>query len=117
MNFGQALELLKAGKAVTRDTWQNKNIAVSLRKGSHDFSHKEEGAPEGDLTHIEGMPVNLFEKGDSGTITRMPSLELINRYGRIVSFTPNADSIISEDWVEVGNIHALKRLVGNNVPA
>jgi hypothetical protein len=117
MTFGQALELIKQGKAVSRESWQNENIAVTLRKGSHDFSTKDPNSPEGDLISIQGTPISLFEKGDTGTFTRMPSFELINKYGSIVAFTPNADSIIAEDWVEVGNIHALRRLIGDNKPA
>jgi hypothetical protein len=117
MNFGQALELIKQGKSVTRESWMNRSIAVTLRKGSHDFAHKDPQSPEGEVTHIQGFPVSMFEDTPNIAHTRLPSLELINRYGSIIAFTPGADSIIAEDWVEVGNIHALQRLAGNNVPA
>lgn len=102
LNFGLALLFLKQGKAVTRESWQNESICVSLRKGNYDFNREDELQPKSPITHIEGLSIELFDNGAKGTVTRLPNLELRNRYGSTVVFAPGNDSLLAEDWYVIG---------------
>ena len=96
ITFGEAIEALKEGKCVARNGWNGKNMYIYLNKGNVAKN------PECDLevTEIDGIPVELFENGDVGTITRLPNLNMRAASGSIVTgWLASQTDILAEDWI------------------
>jgi len=100
VNFGQAIEALKQGKVVKRDRWNGVNMSLVLKKGSRDISDDTvDELPPGSDT-IEGVPFDLFDVGDVGTITRLPNINMVNTNGRIVTgWLASQTDMLAEDWI------------------
>lgn len=97
LNFGEALELLKQGKAVAREGWNGKKMCIYLNKGSNDFPDDQDTP-----THIESINVQLFERGDKGTVRRLPNLNMKAATGSTVTgWLASQTDLLAEDWVEV----------------
>lgn len=95
LNFGQAIEALKEGKAASRQGWNSKGMFVYLNKGSHDFP--EEAGKLFDK--IESIKISLFENGDKGTITRLPNLNMKSASGSTVTgWLASQTDMLAEDW-------------------
>ena len=93
INFGQAIEALKQGKSVAREGWNGKGMFIYLNKGSYNFGEKFPSL-------IDGVNIELFEKGDTGTATRLPNLNLVSATGStITGWLASQTDILSEDWV------------------
>jgi hypothetical protein len=98
MNFGQALEVLKSGECVSRAGWNGKGMFIWLDRGSHDFSATTPvplvGGPP-----IGGVPGYLFSRGDTGTVTRMPNLNMHAADGATVTgWLASQTDMLAEDW-------------------
>ena len=91
LNFGEAIEALKDGKCVARNGWNGKGMYIYLNKGNVDAL---------DGTHIDGISASLFETGDTGTITRLPNLNMRSANGSIVTgWLASQTDILAEDWI------------------
>ncbi|QKJ87418.1 DUF2829 domain-containing protein [Paramixta manurensis] len=91
MNFGQAIGALKAGKAVGREGWNGKGMFIFLKKGSHDAAIVQ--------AHINGVVSELFEKGDEGTVVRMPCICMKAADGSTVEgWLASQTDMLADDW-------------------
>lgn len=96
-SFGKALELLKDGNAVRRAGWNGKGMLICLEKGSSDF---REDLPI--PVQIDGVPRRLFNKGDRGTVTRLPHIAMRTASGSTVNgWLASQADMLAEDWVLV----------------
>jgi hypothetical protein len=94
LNFGQALESLKQGKAISREGWNGKGMCVYLNNGSHDFGNGEAASNK-----IEGIRVGLFQSGDTGTVTRLPNLNMKTATGSTVTgWLASQTDLLADDW-------------------
>lgn len=98
MNFGQAIEHLKFGHRVARAGWNGKGMFLFLNPGSFDASQFD-GLP-GLPAEIDGIPTRLFsEKGDVGTITRLPNINMRAASGATVTgWLASQTDMLAEDW-------------------
>lgn len=91
VKFNQALETLKKGKAAKRANWGN--TLIYLTEGNFDFDK-----PHNDK--VEGVALKLFQKGDTGTVTRLPHISMKNTNGSTVTgWNPNSADLLTEDWL------------------
>lgn len=82
-NYSDAIAALKSGKTVSRLGWNGKNQFIFLKKGSFDFTRlgSEESNPS---IQIGSVSISLFEKGDTGTTTRLSTICFQKASGSIV---------------------------------
>ena len=98
MNFGQALEHVKAGARVARAGWNGKSMFIWLNEGSHDFPAD---APFSLL--IGGVSDSLFAHGMQGTATRMPNINMRAAGGApVTGWLASQTDMLAEDWDVVG---------------
>jgi hypothetical protein len=103
LNFGQAIEAVKQGKAAQRIGWNGKGMMIFLKKGSFDgsllgFKPDEEIKPNHEST-MEGVKFGLFENGASGTACRLPNIQMLNANGNTVDgWLASQTDILAEDW-------------------
>ena len=96
VTFGEAIKALKEGKCIARNGWNGKGMYVYLNKGNV-FKDPECNS---DDTEIDGISIDLFEKGDIGTITRLPNLNMKTATGSIVTgWLASQTDILAEDWI------------------
>ena len=102
LNFGQAIEALKEGKKVAREGWNGKGMFIFLVKGNINGSTFEELRGTRFPALISGVNINNFEKGDFGTVTSLPRLNMKAADNSIVNgwFASQTD-ILAEDWLIV----------------
>lgn len=101
MNFGQAIEALKNGKAIARAGWNGKGMCVYLNRGSSATSFVNEG-PDAVKEYPEGIRGDLFDLGDTGTVTRLPNLNMKAASGSTVTgWLASQTDILAEDWTIV----------------
>ena len=95
INFGQAIEYLKKGYPCRRSGWNGKGMSIIMKKGSVDFNNSE-------LKHkdyIESIHHSLFESGDVGTVTKIPTIILTTpTKANVIGWHPSLNDIFSEDW-------------------
>ena len=99
ISFGEALQYLKNGQKITRSVWNGKGMFVYLNKGSCDFDSVP-NVPGGDsITHIDGIHREYFDVGDTGTVTRLPNLNMRSATGRTVTgWLASQTDLLAEDW-------------------
>lgn len=91
MDFGDALRHVKMGKQVARDGW-TKGVFIYLNEGSVDHTKPDDG-------HISGIRSDLFHKGDTGTVTRLPNINLRDKHGSTVTgYSTTQADLLAEDW-------------------
>lgn len=104
-DFGGALCALKAGKCMAREGWNGNGIFVYLNKGSIDHTILPKCNEVGEViyvTHTEGITLELFESGTTGTTTRLPNINLRNAHGStITGWQANQTDMLAEDWIIV----------------
>lgn len=99
VTFGEAIEALKDGYCVTRNGWNGKNMYISLNKGSLPGDIYEESKIETE-DKFESIQLSLFEKGDIGTIPRLPNLNMRAASGSIITgWLASQTDILAEDWI------------------
>lgn len=92
--FGAAIEALKSGKSVSREGWNGKGMLIYLNKGSVDIDTIAEPGE-----NIEAIRGDLFVQGDTGTVTRLPNLNMRAASGSTVTgWLASQTDILSEDW-------------------
>ena len=103
MNFGQAIEAIKVGKAVRRFGWNGKGMSISLNRGSFDGNYLGfKGMPHPSYPHnstIEGVDMGLFNLGDAGTTVRLPNINMLTATGSVVTgWLASQTDMLAEDW-------------------
>lgn len=108
MTFGDAIDYLKAGHKVAREGWNGKNMFIYLNKGSVDMSTESYQTERGNVvsihspflaTHVESIPVSLFEPGDVGTVTRLSNINMAAASGSTVTgWLASQSDMLAEDW-------------------
>ncbi|MDR0823904.1 MAG: DUF2829 domain-containing protein [Prevotella sp.] len=101
LSFGDALEAVKSGKAVARNGWNGKGMCIYLNKGSVDFDlpviTESPKYPYGST--IDGVDLGLFEPGDTGTVTRLPNINMKTAGGSTVTgWLASQTDMLAEDW-------------------
>lgn len=89
MNFGQAVEAMKAGKFVAREGWNGKNMFLFYNPGS-------------EVVVSEGRP--LAARFPVGTACKMLPYIMMKVAGPGLVFVPwlaSQTDVLGEDWVEV----------------
>ena len=85
LTFGEALELLKAGKKVARAGWNGKGMFVFLVPGS---SFKVNRPPLLGI-YPEGTEINY-----------RPHIDLKGADGSVSTWAPSGSDALAEDWIE-----------------
>ncbi|MEL4264147.1 DUF2829 domain-containing protein [Shewanella xiamenensis] len=94
LSFGEAIDLVKCGYRVARAGWNGKGMFIFMQKGSIDYG--DEGLP----LVTEGIQSSLFEKGDVGTVTRLPCINMRSASGSTVTgWLASQTDMLSNDWV------------------
>jgi hypothetical protein len=89
MNFGHALEALKAGGRATRTGWNGKGMWIALQPG-----------------YPAGVPANTnsaraFHVNEGDTIVIRPYLSMRTVDGEYVPWVASQTDILAEDWQTV----------------
>lgn len=95
LSFGMALEAIKNGSSVRRAGWNGKDMSLILKTGSHDFASK---GPIAAGENISGVNSVLFDRGDVGTVTRMPHINMMTADGCIVAWLASQSDMLATDW-------------------
>lgn len=96
MNFGLALDAVKAGKKTSREGWNGKGMFIYLNKGNVDKNAPN--TPPG-LLSVEGISVDLFENGADGTVTRLPNINMKAATGSTVTgWLASQTDLLADDW-------------------
>ena len=110
LTFGEAIEDMKKGKAVSRSGWNGKGMLIYIVNGNVAVNNKQyvgtdEGETSTDITGpIEGISSKLFNLGDYGTVTRLPHINMKAATGSTVTgWLASETDILSEDWGIVNN--------------
>jgi hypothetical protein len=112
MNFGQALEALKQGKAIRRSGWNDTGMLIYLNKGSVDWKEDINGHL------IEGIHESLFDTGAEGTVTRLPNINMQSAQGNTVTgWLASQTDMLAEDWEIVEPTTAEDGPGGTNPPS
>lgn len=103
MTFGQALEALKRGLLVGRAGWNGRGMALYLNRGSVDGARfgitEDNPLPSAPFLWVDGVSLTLFERGDKGTCTRIPNINMRNAAGAIVTgWLASQTDMLAEDW-------------------
>ena len=92
LNFGQAIEHVKLGGRAARSGWNGKGMFIFLNPGSTDRTSQ-------DQSHFDGVPGRLLQTGDTGTVTRLPNLNMKAASGATVTgWLASQTDILAEDW-------------------
>lgn len=93
MNYGNALEALKNGGRIARQGWNGKSMFLFLVPGSVDGSSKFH--PD-----FDGISADLFEAGDTGTVTRLPCIGMKTASGALLhGWLASQTDMLANDWV------------------
>lgn len=94
LTFGQALEKMQQGCPVSRAGWNGRGMCIYLVEGCIDSDLDEASTP----ATISGVPIKLFRRGTE-TVTRMPSISMINADGNIVpGWLASQTDMLASDW-------------------
>jgi hypothetical protein len=83
MNFGQALEAVKAGKRIARSGWNGKNMFLFLVPGSQFKVNRE--------------PL-LSIMGDGAVVDYHAHIDMKTAQGYVVPWLASQADLLSEDW-------------------
>lgn len=89
-SFSDALNHIKNNRGAARRNSWDPAIRIYITPGSHDFDTEP--------TLIHNIKGNLFQKGDSGTFTRLPEIHL-STLNLITLYNPSQEDILAEDWI------------------
>lgn len=106
MTFGDALVALKQGARVARAGWNGKGMFIYLNKGSVDGPYlgfkPGEQPVENHPSTIDGVSMSLFDCGDTGTVTRLPNINMRSAGGATVTgWLASQTDMLAEDWQTV----------------
>ena len=96
-SFGVAIEAIKAGKQVARKWWNGKGMFIYLNHGSFNGTDKE--PEDGNYNKVGGVDISLFKKGDEGTVTRMPNINMKAADGSTVTgWLASQTDMLASGW-------------------
>ncbi len=88
MDFGKAIEALKAGKKVARAGWNGKGMYLALQTGSTFLSENARG----------GVAKTLAEAGEE-EITLLPHIDMKTATGEVcVGWLASQTDMLADDW-------------------
>ena len=93
MNFGKAIEALKAGEAVQRSGWNGKGLFVVKQVPAHiteDIIPKMQSLPQ--------RAKDLILASENKYIDYTNQMLIINPNGRADSWVPSSSDVFAEDW-------------------
>ena len=93
MNFGKAIEALKAGSAIRRSGWNGKGLFVVKQVPSHitgDIIPKMQSLPQ--------SAKNILMSRENPHIDYTNQMLIINPDGRADSWVPSSSDVFAEDW-------------------
>ena len=92
LTFGDALDLLKAGKRVARTGWNGKGMWLSLTPGNPGLAAERFWSP----------PNRAFAEANGGTAPVLPSVTMKTATGEIlIGWLASQSDMLAEDWCEV----------------
>lgn len=105
LTFGEAIELLKAGKMVQRTGWNGKGMFVFMQipaSISADIVPKMQSLPDSVKYEFK----NRFEnwpkyEGDNNAIHYSNQMALVNMDNQVTGWAPSASDSLANDWVEL----------------
>lgn len=101
LDFGQALDAMKAGQSVAREGWNGKGMFIYLTRGSQDALRDAVRSTNADAER-NGINRTLFDKGDADTITRLPRIDMLTASGAILNgWLASQTDMLAEDWTIV----------------
>jgi hypothetical protein len=89
MNFGEAVELLKAGQKVARKGWNGKDMFIVYQKGY----------PAGIPCNEQTAKAWGMKEGDSFKCEPYLQIQMVN--GSHSMWVPSINDVLAEDWEEV----------------
>lgn len=108
LNFGQALEALKQGSKISRIGWNGKGMYLSMASGQIacedvELSDEDAAATLADagsaITHIDGVPISLFNGNTSTEANVLPHIYMRTATGNIVNgWLASQTDMLAEDW-------------------
>lgn len=95
LSFGAALDALKVGERISRAGWNGKGMYLWLNMGSSETMPPHGAAPR----LISGVDATLFDLGHTGTITRLPNINMHAADGATVTgWLASQTDMLAEDW-------------------
>lgn len=91
MNFGHALEALKAGKRVARAGWNGRGMWLALSPGAVDL-------PAASYWSVQNR---AFAESNGGSATTRPYITLKTADNEIVPWVASQSDLLVEDWLIV----------------
>ena len=86
MNFGEAIEEMKAGKRLARNGWNGKNMFVVYQKGY----------PDGIPSNKQTAEAWRMEEGDLFKCEPYLQIKMVN--GSHAMWVPSINDVLAEDW-------------------
>ena len=86
MNFGEAIEAMKAGKRLARNGWNGKNMFVVYQKGY----------PDGIPSNKQTAEAWRMEEGDLFKCEPYLQIKMVN--GSHAMWVPSINDVLAEDW-------------------
>jgi hypothetical protein len=97
VNFGMAIEAVKNGSIAYRQGWIG--MCIYLNDGNFDSDSNGESNPDESGTTVEGIRIDLFKKGDVGSTTRLPNINMKSATGSTVTgWLASQTDMLAEDW-------------------
>lgn len=92
MNFGEAIELAKRGKAVARSGWNGKGMWVTSSPGAGQVPAMQLWAPAN----------RKYAESRGGLVSVLPAMTMRTATGEILmGWLASQTDMLSEDWEEV----------------
>lgn len=92
MNFGQAIELAKQGKAVARSGWDGKGMWVTVSPGAGQVPAMQLWSPAN----------RSYAESRGGSVSVLPAMTMRTATGEILmGWLASQTDMLSDDWNEV----------------
>jgi len=88
MNFGQALDQMRAGRPVTRTGWNGVGMWICISPGKPDCPAAELWAPLN----------QLYAKDHGGSVSVRPYITMKTAQGDIVPWVASQTDLLAVDW-------------------
>lgn len=109
LDFGKAIQALKEGSKVSRQGWNGKGMYLQIGKGllpcetltgtSGVDLKSMQADKDGIITHVEGVPIALFDGDEVGEATVLPCVQMKTVLGSIVNgWLASQTDMLAEDW-------------------
>lgn len=97
--FSAALDACKNGSRIAREGWNGKGMFVFLEKGSFAIGPDHAKGPEPMPRFVDGISCDHFDRGDFGTCTRLPNLNMRAASGSTVTgWLASQTDMLADDW-------------------